>query len=320
MSRFISSFASKLDDSIKFRVARGYNADTHLTSLIKFDLFCADHFPHEIQLTQEIVHEWLDAVSETARYLSGYATAIRQFGKYLCAVDECAYVLPEKYLPDKRAYCPNVFTDDEISTLFAAIDALLPSNTEPHLGKIAPVLFRLIYTSGLRPNEGRTLLAENVNLETGEVLITHTKFNKERFIVMSDDMLDLARNYEVCRNIISSGNAYFFPSNKGGALSSGCIYSALNKAWTTATVSPQSPVPRAIRAMDLRHQFASACLQRWLDNGENLMRMLPYLQAYMGHDKLSYTAYYIHILPENLLNSSAIDWDVFNDMFPEVGL
>ena len=320
MSRFISNFATRLDDSIKFRVARGYNADTHLTSLIKFDLFCAEHFPHEIQLTQEIVHGWIDVESETARYLSGHATAIRQFGKYLCAVDEDAYVLPEKYLPNKRALCPNIFTDDEISALFAAIDELPPSKTEPHLYKIAPVLFRLIYTSGLRPNEGRTLLTENVNLDTGEVLITHTKYNKERFVVMSDDMLDFARNYEVSRNIIGSGNAYFFPSNKGGALSSNSIYSALNKAWTTATVSPQSPVSRAIRVMDLRHQFASACLQRWLDNGENLMNMLPYLQAYMGHDRLSYTAYYIHILPENLLNSSAIDWDVFNNMFPEVEL
>ena len=39
--------------------------------------------------------------------------------------------------------------------------------------EILPVLFRLIYTCALRPNEGRELLAENDNLETGEILITH---------------------------------------------------------------------------------------------------------------------------------------------------
>lgn len=48
------------------------------------------------------------------------------------------------------------------------------------------------------------------------------------------------------------------------------------------------------------------------------MAMLPYLRAYMGHDRLDETAYYIHILPENLVKSSAIDWDAFNRMFPEV--
>jgi integrase len=68
---------------------------------------------------------------------------------------------------------------------------------------------------------------------------------------------------------------------------------------------------------DLRHRFASACLNRWLDNGENLNNMLPYLRTYMGHERLSDTAYYIHILPENLVKTSAINWDVFNSMMPE---
>jgi len=318
VNRFISNFAMKLDDSIKYRAARGYNSDTHLPCLMKFDRFCAANFQHETQLTQKIVHEWLDAESETVRYITGRAIAIRQFGKYLCAVDEDAYVLPDKYAPSKHAFSPYIFTNKEISALFAAIDELPPSRNEPFFGEIAPVLFRLIYTCGLRPNEGRELLTENINLRTGEVLISHTKHNKERVVVLSDDMLTLVRDYDARRSVFGNGNVYFFPSQSGGALSSDRIYSALNKAWTAATVTPQSPVRRAIRVYDLRHQFASACLQRWLDNGENLMNMLPYMQAYMGHGQLSHTAYYIHVLPENLLNSAAIDWDVFNAMFPEV--
>jgi hypothetical protein len=38
----------------------------------------------------------------------------------------------------------------------------------------------------------------------------------------------------------------------------------------------------------------------------------------MGHHSLNETAYYIHILPENLTKSSAVDWGKFNAMFPEV--
>ncbi len=45
--------------------------------------------------------------------------------------------------------------------------------------------------------------------------------------------------------------------------------------------------------------------------------MLPFLSAYMGHNSLTETAYYIHILPENLLSSQGIDWDKLNAMFPE---
>ena len=37
--------------------------------------------------------------------------------------------------------------------------------------------------------------------------------------------------------------------------------------------------------------------------------MLPYLRAYMGHEKFEDTAYYIHILPDRLLKSPGVDWE-----------
>lgn len=38
----------------------------------------------------------------------------------------------------------------------------------------------------------------------------------------------------------------------------------------------------------------------------------------MGHTELSQTAYYIHLLPENLLHSKGVDWQLVNDAIPEV--
>jgi integrase len=75
-----------------------------------------------------------------------------------------------------------------------------------------------------------------------------------------------------------------------------------------------------VRVYDLRHRFASAVLNRWLDNKQNLGAKLPYLRAYMGHGSLSETAYYIHLLPENLVKSSGIDWKSFDGLVPEVTL
>ena len=75
-------------------------------------------------------------------------------------------------------------------------------------------------------------------------------------------------------------------------------------------------LPR-VRTYDLRHRFASAALCRWLDEGRNLYNMLPYLRVYMGHKTLAQTAYYIHLLPENLLKSKGIEWDRLNDVIPE---
>jgi hypothetical protein len=38
----------------------------------------------------------------------------------------------------------------------------------------------------------------------------------------------------------------------------------------------------------------------------------------MGHTNLSDTIYYIHLLPENLLKTSAIDWQRLQKLIPEV--
>jgi integrase len=320
VNNFSSGFAVKLDAMLDYRAARGYKRETYLRSLIKFDGFCVERFPYATELTREIVHAWVDSETISPRGLTGAAATIRQFGKYLNAVDEEAYILPDKFAPSRTAFVPYNFTDDELSRLFREIDRLPPDRTEPFLCEIAPVLLRLIYTCGLRPNEGRELLTGNINIDSGEILIKKTKRKKERIVVMSDDMAAMCRLYDTRRNIFCNNSPYFFPANDGNAIGNAKILAALNKAWTAATCTPQNPVPRSIRVYDLRHRFASVCLNRWLDEGKKLMAMLPYLRTYMGHGKLSETAYYIHILPENLIKSPAIDWNVFNAMFPEVTL
>lgn len=313
---FTSTFGEKITGFLDYRVARGFKRETYIRHFIRFDRWCMVKHPDQIEFTRELVHDWIDDDAASNYDIAHRVAAMRQFGRYLCALGEDAYVLPEKYAPLKSRATAYLFTDSELTALFAAIDLLPPTKKEPFLDEIAPTLFRLIYTCGLRPNEGRELLLENINFDTGEVLITHTKRNKERFIVMSDDMLAFACKYELRRRIFGNGNPYFFPSASGEAMTTETVYSAFNKAWSHADLSGK--YPGKVRVYDLRHRFASACLNRWLDNGENLMAMLPFLREYMGHKNLSETAYYVHVLPENIIKSSAIDWDKFNAMFPEV--
>lgn len=316
MIEFSSAFGERISGFLNYRIARGFKLETYIRHFIKFDRWCQNKQPEQQELTQELVHKWINASEDSASEIKHRVTAMRLFGRYLCAIGENAYILPEKYISCGSKFTPHIFTGAELTALFAALDSLPPTETEPFLHEIAPIMFRLIYTCGLRPNEGRELLRENVDLDTGKILIAHTKRNKERFVVMSDDMADLARSYERQRIIFGAGNPFFFPSAHGGALSANTVYAALNKAWSNSKLDGK--FPRSIRVYDLRHQFASACLNRWLDSGENLMAMLPFLRSYMGHQTLSQTAYYIHVLPESIIKCSAIDWDKFNEMFPEV--
>ena len=316
MSNFRSPFGNRIVEFLDYRKACNFKSEESSRQLGQFDSWVLEHHPDQEILTRELVHEWIGCSDLSCRDTSQRVRAIRQFGKYLCATGENAYIVSEKYAPMRKQFMPYLFSDKELSALFSEIDLLPGTKKEPFLNEMAPTLFRLIYTCGLRPNEGRNLLRQNVDLGTGVILITHTKKNKERLVVMSTEMLTQAKKYDRQRVLFAGDNPYFFPSSAGGSMTSDTIQAAFNKAWSKVEIGEEKP--RRVRVYDLRHRFASARLDLWLDSGENLLAMLPFLREYMGHSQLKETAYYIHILPENIVKSSAIDWDKFNAMFPEV--
>jgi len=178
----------------------------------------------------------------------------------------------------------------------------------------------LLYTCGLRPYEGRDLSSHNVNLKSGEILIEKTKRQKERIVVMSGSMLELCSDYALIRGLHFPDGDLFFPNAFGEPYSAEQLRTIFQWCWKKANPEkPLAELPHA-RSYDLRHQFASAALNRWLDEKQDLNAMLPYLQAYMGHDKLVGTAYYIHLLPERLVKSPGIDWGPLHDLIPEVSV
>ena len=319
MSYYTSAFAPKLEAFLEFRIARGLKNNVHIANLIYFDRFCANHYSDSAVLTPEIVYGWIESETTISPSMRNQrASTIRQFGLYLCSVDDEAFVITEKFGTNRSIHVPYNFTDSELSALFVAIDQMPTVRGEPFFNKIAPALFRLTYTCGLRPNESRELLCENIDLKSGVITLINTKKNRDRIAVMSDDMLKMCRLYNSKRAIFAEDNPYFFPSSNGGSLKGDRVQAMLMKAWVSAIRSKDCPVPPRIRVYDLRHRFASACLNRWLDEGRDLMAMLPYLREYMGHASLNETSYYIHILPENLSKSPTVNWEVFENMFPEV--
>lgn len=59
---------------------------------------------------------------------------------------------------------------------------------------------------------------------------------------------------------------------------------------------------------------------RWIDEERDIMVLIPFLSAYMGHVSLEETLYYVHLLPERLKVSPGIDWDMLRDIYaPEGG-
>ena len=304
---------------LSYREALFHKNSAYEPIMKSLDRFCAKCFPCSAVLTQEMVLAWMEDSSGShgsERTVRG--SVIRKFAMYMNGIGGAAYVLPEKMYGHTSAFVPYIFTDDELIHLFAAIDRISPSAAQPYKQEVLPVMFRLIYTCGLRPAEARTLKTENVYLDSGEVLITGTKRNKNRIVVMSEDMRTLCADYNERRTRFPFESDYFFPRADGEAFASTTILREFQRCWKNANPDISEENLPSVRVYDLRHRFATATVQRWLDDGSDLNAKLPFLRAYMGHDSFAQTAYYIHLLPANLTQSTAVDWAVFDTLIPEV--
>jgi len=317
MYSYQSVFAVSINEMLDFKKQFGYAKSTHVPSLKNFDRFCAKFYPHTSSLSEQLVLAWLKKrINENSGGLKKRANTIRQFGKYLNYMGQQAYVLPSGYVGGHSSFMPYILSDEELTSFFHTIDNFPISQYSPCRHLVLSVIFRLIYCCGLRPNEARLLKTTDVAYQCGQIMISDTKKKRDRIVMMSDDVASLCAQYDNIVQGIYPEREYFFPTLQDGAYAANTLIHLFRKCWRISFGNAESA--RIPRIYDLRHRFATAVIMRWMDEGKDVQALLPYLSAYMGHVKLSATAYYIHLLPSNLTQSASIDWSRFSDLIPEL--
>ena len=268
--KFASGFAQDLESMIALKCALGYSENTYLEKAKSFDRRCFEVYPGQQELTQAIVLNWLKPEpGKSPQTIHGKAAFVRALGKYQKSIGKAAYILPDRFTAGGTVFIPYLFGDDELAALFHEIDCYQYPR-DPFRPLLLRTYFRMTYTCGLRPNEGRNLRRNEVDLNSGEVRIIETKWRKSRTIVMSEDMLSLARSYASIRDAAFPESAYFFPAPDGGPYSAQKIQGKFK--WFFARTKPGIPkdLLPAVRVYDLRHRFATAVLNRWLDEKKEL--------------------------------------------------
>ena len=318
---FKSSFADDLDQMIDMKVSLGFSENTYLFRARQFDRFCVENCPEVTELTESLVLNYIKPVSdeESDGGIHGRAAFTRTLADYLRKTNRDAYYLPEKFTAGARVFIPYLFSDEELTALFKAIDSY-QAKGDNFLPVLLSTYFRLVYSCGLRPGEGTRLKRENVDLSIGEVRIVDSKWHKSRTVIMSGDMLQLARKYASIRDARYPKNVYFFPKEGGRCWSAAALQGKFKECFALSKPDTPKDLLPAVRVYDLRHRFATTVLNQWLDEKKDLNSRLPYLRTYMGHREIDATAYYIHLLPENLVKSAGIDWENMRNMIPRVEL
>jgi integrase/recombinase XerD len=298
------------EQMMEFRESVGYATSTYRSSLLPFIKFCGENYPNSTVISREMVDNWLEINNfRKINTQSVFISMLRQYTKFIKMLGRDAFVPDEDYNLKKEKYIPYKFTGHELATLFDAFDKEIPRTKKYRHNVVLPVLFRMMYCCGMRPSEPLHLRTEDVNLETGDIFIRETKRHKDRHIIMSEEMRQLCIHYDS----LSGSREWFFQKWDGTPYDRGWMTSQFHQYWKkSGLIKRGNPRP-----YDLRHAFVSRNIIRWIDEGKDVMSLMPYLSVYLGHAGLESTFYYIHLLPECLLNSSGIDWHQFDMIYGE---
>ncbi len=293
-----SALAPCMMDFVEQKRALGnkYNAGVEVFN--EFDRFCNDHRLASPSISKEFLALWeakRPHENETTQLIR--VSYVRELCRHMY---NNGYDAPGAFHPapkKSREFVPYIFTKDELERLFAAVDETEPSPVSPLRHLVMPVLFRLIYTCGLRVSEAVHLKVIDVDLKQGVMTIYGGKGDKDRMVGISDSMLVYMINYRNNPLIKESTSEYFFPCTDGGFYDTSTIYNYFRRYLFAAGI-PHRGRGKGPRIHDLRHSFAVHVLNKWAREGKDIYTCLPILRVYLGHSRITATEKYLQLVPD----------------------
>jgi len=305
---FNSFLAGEIQAYIDFKCALGYSALSYEKHLRRFDEFCCKHYPEEKTITEQIVSHWTEKrPTENTNGHIRRMIALKGFLDFLKLKFEDSYVIPSGMIGQYKPCMPYLYSDEELESFFLAADTLPVHPAALYREETAPVIFRMLYCCGMRPQEPLRLKCSDLDLRTGTVYIADSKNHKDRVIIMSEDMRSLCVKYNIRMEQHMPCRTYFFERPDGRPYDISWLQNTFHLCIKRSALSFNTNGRRP-RVYDFRHNFATRVIQKWISQGIDTAVMLPRLSAYMGHAKLKDTAYYIHLVPEHFKKNRMNEW------------
>jgi integrase len=168
-----------------------------------------------------------------------------------------------KFLPENNARLRYLSREE--------CDSLVESCIAPHLRAIVTVALH----TGMRSGEIRSLQWNDLDFDSGFIVIRDSKNGEPRHVPMDSTVVDLLRNYPR-----TPGSEFVFTNAAGGRI--GWLQHGFRKALGRAGLSD-------LHFHDLRHTFAS----QWMMAGGELYS----LRDILGHKTIAMTQRYAHLSP-----------------------
>ena len=230
-----------------------------------------------LNATNDDIQNYLSHLPDKPSSIARKASALRTFYKFLM-LEKIITKNPTANLelPKRGRALPKYLSPEEIELLISSTDDIKTSIR-------LRCMIELLYASGLRVSE---LCELPLSANLGDKLLIHGKGAKERLVPMHEAAQDALHKWLNVRG--DTDSKYVFPTNsKSGHITRDGFFKILKKCAVLSGIEPHRVSPHV-----LRHSFASHLLA----NGANLR----VIQTMLGHEDISTTQIYTHVLPEKL--------------------
>ena len=223
------------------------------------------------------IQNYLAHLPDKPSSIARKASSLRTFYKFLM-LEKTITKNPTTNLelPKRGRALPKYLSPEEI-------ELLISSSGDIKTSARLKCMLELLYASGLRVSE---LCELPMSANLGDKLLIHGKGAKERLVPMHEAAQDALHKWLNIRG--ETDSRYIFPTNsKSGHITRDGFFKILKKCAVLAGIDPHRVSPHV-----LRHSFASHLLA----GGANLR----VIQTMLGHEDISTTQIYTHVLPEKL--------------------
>lgn len=230
-----------------------------------------------LQATNTDIQNYLSNLDEKPSSIARKSSALRSFYRFLM-LEKIISTNPTTNLelPKRARPLPKYLSIEEIELLISSAGDT-KNSIRLHC------MIELLYASGLRVSE---LCELPVSANLGDKLLIHGKGAKERLIPMHESAQKALHKWLEYRG--DNKSKYVFPSNSTtGHITRDGFFKILKKCAILAGIDPERVSPHV-----LRHSFASHLLA----GGANLR----VIQTMLGHEDISTTQIYTHVLPQQL--------------------
>ena len=218
---------------------------------------------------------------------------IKDFCKFLISSGYKNVYYKDKKFNVINNYKPIIFNDEEIVLLFKTMDAYKNSCKDNKYYRVYysySIIFRLLYSCGLRISEVIKITIEDINFYENTINIVNSKRHISRLVVFSDSMKKCLEDYI---ELFKIKNGLLFKNNSNNIIDANSLRKYYKKILKLCNLNTNSHVH------DLRHIFCNNALNQTLEKGYDENVVIVYLYKYMGHKYITETEYYLHFTDYN---------------------